>query len=116
MADVCTVVNVKKHWQCMHSGDEITQGKDLCVHCWSHAAVAILQVTCVLSLAAHNSCVWDICPISAPALSPGGFQQQPARCATCAADGTVRLWNLAADTAAGTGRLIAGMMLLAWSY
>ncbi|WIA09056.1 hypothetical protein OEZ85_008470 [Tetradesmus obliquus] len=67
------------------------------------------KITCLQTLAAHSSCIWDICPITAPVFSMAGLQQQqqqPSRCATCAADGTVRFWNLSADAPPGTGRLL----------
>lgn len=69
-----------------------------------------MQITCLQTLAAHSSCIWDISPITAPVFSVAGFpqQQQPSRCATCAADGTVRFWNLSADAPPGTGRLLPG--------
>eukprot|EP00878_Enallax_costatus_P016900 GHUV01017741.1.p1 GENE.GHUV01017741.1~~GHUV01017741.1.p1 ORF type:complete len:357 (+),score=117.25 GHUV01017741.1:1669-2739(+) len=67
------------------------------------------KITCVLSLSAHSGCVWDVSPLNTPVLVKSG-QQQPSRAATCAADGTIRFWNLAADAAAGSagGRLLAG--------
>lgn len=71
-----------------------------CFHC--------LQTTCVVSLSAHSGCVWDVCPLNTPVLTVSG-QQQPCRAATCAADGTVRVWNLSLDTAGGSGaRMLAG--------
>jgi hypothetical protein len=61
------------------------------------------------TLSAHSNCIWDVCPVTAPVFSVAGFQQQqPSRCATCAADGTVRFWNLSADAPPGTGRLLPG--------
>ncbi|KAF6266674.1 hypothetical protein COO60DRAFT_8922 [Scenedesmus sp. NREL 46B-D3] len=66
------------------------------------------KITCLQTLSAHSSSIWDVCPITAPGFGIAGFQQQqqPSRCATCAADGTVRIWNLSADVPPGTGRLL----------
>ncbi|KAF8072924.1 mapkbp1 [Scenedesmus sp. PABB004] len=64
------------------------------------------QIACVFSLSAHAGCVWGVQPVGAPALGAGAPQPGAPRFATCAADGTVRFWHLAADAGPGTGRVL----------